>query len=356
MMTVEQLRVYDRAIYRIIVQGFLDERWSDWLEGMHVVAVKGDGAATQTVLEGELADQSALVGVLGVLQGLGHPVVSIDYLGHYPLSQAEAPPPTVYVDAAGVLYDATIPYDIRFFASLDCIVQYEPWLERDRIMIDQLCMIGIEKGKPFAPDAERTQLLNEAAAQGFAYLDGTYKEMVKGGPFVDGIRWSYPKPIAVHFQASQDQFANPNIYPVDIRGLAFTFFFTPRRIGQGQFYMMAIEDREGRLLGGGMTYKLNVPANAPVRQYWSATVYDLKTHALIREVSHAARSSQSPGLQVNADGSVDLYFGPKAPEGKESNWTPTDPNGQFEILFRLYGPLPALFGKTWVLPDLERIE
>jgi hypothetical protein len=63
-------------------------------------------------------------------------------------------------------------------------------------------------------------------------------------------------------------------------------------------------------LNGGKTYKLNVPANAPVRQYWSAALYDLKTHALIREVSHAARSSQSPGLQVNADGSVDLYCGP----------------------------------------------
>jgi hypothetical protein len=275
----------------------------------------------------------------------------------YPLSQAQAQPPTVYVDAAGVLYDATIPYDISFFESLDRIVQYEPWLERDRVMIDKLRTIGIEKGTPFAPDAERTKLLNEAAAKGFAYLDGKYKEMVKGGPFVDGSRWSYPEPMAIHFQASQEQFANPNIYPVDVRGLAFTFFFfTPRRMGQSQFFLMAIEDKEGRLLDGSKTYKLNVPANAPVRQYWSPTLYDLKTHALIREMSHAARSSLSPGLQVNTDGSVDLYFGPKAPEGKESNWTPTDPNGEFEILFRFYGPLQSLFDKTWVLPDVERVK
>jgi hypothetical protein len=93
-----------------------------------------------------------------------------------------------------------------------------------------------------------------------------------------------------------------------------------------------------------------------VRQYWSPTLYDLKTHALIREMSHAARSSLSPGLQVNTDGSVDLYFGPKAPEGKESNWTPTDPNGEFEILFRFYGPLQSLFDKTWVLPDVECVK
>jgi hypothetical protein len=116
---------------------------------------------------------------------------------------------------------------------------------------------------------------------------------------------------------------------------------------------MALEDKDGQLLDGSKTYKLNVPANAPVRQYWSATLYDLTTHALIREMSHAGRSSQSPGLQVNADGSVDLYFGPTAPAGKETNWTPTDPKGKFEILFRFYGPLPSLFDKTWVLPDVE---
>ena len=77
----EQLHVHDRAAYRITVQGFLDERWSDWLEGMRVVQIDGVGAAAQTVLEGSLTDQPALVGVLGVLQGLGLPVISVEYLG-----------------------------------------------------------------------------------------------------------------------------------------------------------------------------------------------------------------------------------------------------------------------------------
>jgi hypothetical protein len=274
----------------------------------------------------------------------------------YPLSQAQAPPPTVYVDVAGVLYDATIPYDIRFFESLDRIVQYEPWLERDRTMIDTLRMIGIKQGKPFAPDAEMVNVLTDAAAQAHAFLDGTYKEVVRGGSFAKGSRWSFPESIGLVFKASQEQFADPNLYPVDARGLLFSFiFFTPKRMGEGQFYLMAIDDNEGQTLDGGKTYRLSIPANAPIRQYWSATVYDLKTHALIREMSHAAGSSQSPGLQVNTDGSVDLYFGPKAPEGQKANWIPTDPNGEFEILFRFYGPLPPLFDKTWVLPDVERL-
>ena len=103
-----------------------------------------------------------------------------------------------------------------------------------------------------------------------------------------------------------------------------------------------------------MTKKV-VPANAPVRLYWSATVYDRATHALIRDQKTVSRSSHSVGLQKNADGSVDVYFGPKAPAGKETNWVPTSASGKFEVLFRFNGPEKALFDKTWVLPDIERI-
>jgi hypothetical protein len=69
----------------------------------------------------------------------------------------------------------------------------------------------------------------------------------------------------------------------------------------------------------------------------------------------AGRSSQSPGLQTNADGSVDIWFGPKAPADNETNWVPTSANGQFEVLFRFYGPEKPVFDKTWKLPDIEGI-
>jgi hypothetical protein len=96
--------------------------------------------------------------------------------------------------------------------------------------------------------------------------------------------------------------------------------------------------------------------NAPVKQYWSATIYDRATHALIRNLPWSSRSSQTPGLQANADGSVDVYFGPKAPGGNESNWVPTSASGKFEVLFRFYGPEKALFEKTWKLPDIEEVK
>src|SRR6185369_7997100 len=72
----------------------------------------------------------------------------------YPLSQAANPLATTFVDAINSVYDSTIPYDLRFFQSLDRIVQTEPWLPRDKLMIDMLKSIGIEKGKPFSPDAK----------------------------------------------------------------------------------------------------------------------------------------------------------------------------------------------------------
>lgn len=144
------------------------------------------------------------------------------------------------------------------------------------------------------------------------------------------------------------------LYSIDARGLADSLAYsTLKHLGAGQFYRMAAKDRDGRALDGASTYRLRVPAHAPVKQYWSATLYDRATHALIRDVPRPGRSSQSPGLQPNADGSVDVYFGPKAPVGRESNWVPTKAGGQFEVLFRIYGPEKAFFEKTWTLPDIE---
>jgi len=63
----------------------------------------------------------------------------------------------------------------------------------------------------------------------------------------------------------------------------------------------------------------------------------------------------SPALAKNANGSVDVYLGPKAPEGKNANWVPTDPAGKFELLFRLYGPEKPLFDHSWKLQDVEKV-
>jgi len=127
-----------------------------------------------------------------------------------------------------------------------------------------------------------------------------------------------------------------------------------KHLGAGQFYLISIRDKDGEAFDGGQTYRLTVPANPPVEQYWSVTAYDRKTHALIKNMSRASRSSQIPEMQKNADGSIDVYFGPQPPAGKEPNWIPTDPSRKFELMFRLYAPTEALFKKTWVLPAVEK--
>jgi hypothetical protein len=273
----------------------------------------------------------------------------------YPLSQAAKPPATTFVDVVDVVYDATIPYDLRFFKSLDRIVQAEPWLERDKAMIDQLKTIGIEKGKAFKPDAKTQGILNDAAREAHAWLVAQY-EASFASPYYEGGSWALPGSDEL-FEEQATFFAKPDVYPVDIRGVTFSYaYWTPKHLGgaAGSYYLLTIADKAGRLLDGGSTYHLTVPANAPVRQYWSATVYDRATHAPIRNARWPSRSSQTPGLQKNADGSVDIYFGPSAPAGKESNWVPTNADGGFEVLFRFYGPEKPLFDKTWRLPEIEK--
>ena len=272
----------------------------------------------------------------------------------YPLAQAGNPPATVFVDAIGVVFDATIPYDVRFFESLDRFVQAEPWLSRDKAMIDQLRTIGIAKGQTFNPDQQTRKILEGAAREAHAWLDARYQAEFEA-PFNEGARWALPASPDL-LEGLETFFAKPDVYPVVERGVAYSMaFFSPKHAGTGSFYLMVITDKAGAAFNGASIYRLTVPKEPPVRQYWSATVYDRATHALIRGMPHSSRSSQSPGLQTNADGSVDVWFGPTMPAGKRSNWVPTNPSGRFEVLFRFYGPKQALFDKTWQLPDIEKI-
>jgi len=126
-------------------------------------------------------------------------------------------------------------------------------------------------------------------------------------------------------------------------------------LGSGQFCLINIKDNNGESYDGSRTYRLQVPPDAPIDQ-WSLTAYDRETHALIRNVDRASRASNAADLKKAADGSVDLYIGPKAPPGQETNWIPTDPQRRFELMFRVYGPTRLFFAKKWPLPDVEKID
>jgi hypothetical protein len=220
-------------------------------------------------------------------------------------------------------------------------------------MIDPLRSLGIEKSKHFNPNDANKTLLTSAVREAGAVLEQKYDA---GLPpfFSQTSRWTYPVPLDIP-PAMKNGFTDPNAYPVDSRGLVYSYAFVGiKHLGEGQFYSISIRDKDGDAFDGAKTYRLNVPPNVPVEQYWSVTAYDRQTHALIRNMPRASRSSQIPELQKNQDGSIDIYFGPRAPAGKEANWVPTDPVRKFELMARFYAPKKEFFDKVWKLPDVEK--
>jgi hypothetical protein len=119
-------------------------------------------------------------------------------------------------------------------------------------------------------------------------------------------------------------------------------------VGQGSQYAGAFVDANGNPLNGGKNYRLHLPPNIPIKNFWSVIVYDNQTRSMIQtDQQYPMVTSQNKGLLVNPDGSVDVYFGPEAPAGKENNWVQTIPGKGWNTLLRLYGPLEPWFNKTW---------
>jgi hypothetical protein len=125
--------------------------------------------------------------------------------------------------------------------------------------------------------------------------------------------------------------------------------------GVGQAYLGSYVDAEDEWLDGGADYVLHVPADVPAKLFWSATVYDVVTRCLIdNDQQRGDRGSRDTDLNTNADGSVDLFFGPTVPETGETNWVQTIPGKHWFSYFRFYGPLQPYFDHSWKLGDITR--
>src|SRR5262249_54231252 len=152
------------------------------------------------------------------------------------------------------------------------------------------------KGKPFKPDEATTAMLNSAVRDAGAWLEARYDAGLM--PFFSpSSRWTLPAPPDL-IKEGQSGYAEPHQYPLDSRGVAYSSPYigiTP--LGAGQMYLISIRDKNGDAFDGSKTYRLTVPPNPPVGQYWSVTAYDRKTHALITGMPRASRSSQIAELQ-----------------------------------------------------------
>jgi len=215
--------------------------------------------------------------------------------------------------------------------------------------------IGVEKGKPFTPDARLKKILIEAAAVGDATARTlTYQNRIKEAYFYPNSAWM------TAFIGGSYTFEQNGVLNLDARDLFFFYAtgITPamaeKMVGRGSQYAAAFVDARGDRLDGDKTYRLHMPPNIPAKEFWSFTVYDSQTRSMLQtDQQFPAVGSLTKGLLVNADGSVDVYFGPKAPVGKENNWVQTIPGKGWSTLLRLYSPLEPWFNKTWRPGEIE---
>lgn len=247
------------------------------------------------------------------------------------------------------------PHGMAYWESLNKVVQSEPVMERDRLILAQLRFLGIEKGKPFNPDARQKKILEDAVVVGEAMAKANTSDKRVEPPFWPGSKWKHALVVSV------DQ-RMPGYDQLDERAAWFyeavvvSKAMLTQTPGVGQRYLASYKDHDGNWLNGANTYRLRIPPNPPTRQFWSVTAYDEDTRQMgVTPQGRPDLSSRKEDLVKNSDGSVDVYFGPKAPAGKEANWVQTTPGKGWFSYFRFYGPTEPFFDKSWVLPDFEKI-
>jgi hypothetical protein len=275
----------------------------------------------------------------------------------YPYSKRDNPDPTRHIAPSGRAWTGKQPTGLAYWEGLAKMIDREPALERDRIILGMLQSLGIEKGKAFEPTERQKKILTDAALTGevMARTIG-YAKRFPGTKVWADKEWEF----SLMLQETSQEL--PNHTQLDERtswfyeAVGVSIGMMGRTVGAGQVYLEASKDAEGKWFDGGRSYRLRVPANAPVAQFWSVTIYDNETRCFVDTGVQPDRSSRD-NLAKNSDGSVDLYFGPKLPAGKpESNWIQTIPGKGWFSYFRLYGPTQPFFDRTWVLSDVEALD
>ena len=274
----------------------------------------------------------------------------------YPYSQRDNPKPNRFFNATGQPVNTLAPEGMRYWELLSNMINNNPVDARDRFFLAMLKPLGIEKGKPFKPDARQMKILEEAMVVGNSMAAAnTFEPRISGATFYPGTQWMS----AVLLDPSQET----EYYSQLDERLHWFFIATYMnpsmaltKPGPGSVYIQSFKDKDGHWLDAAQNYRLRVPANAPAKQFWSITVYDGMTRSMLPNAANKAALTSNDKLKLNADGSVDLYFGPKAPQGLESNWVDTRPSKGFFLWFRSYTPTAAFFDKSWFLPDIEKVK
>jgi hypothetical protein len=284
-----------------------------------------------------------------------------DGLKIYPLKDAKNPKKMVFVSGSGKNFNTIHANNFDFYKELATVINKEPIGFIDPELRGQAAAIGIIKGQEFAPDARMEKILKDAIKVGNATARAIgLSPRDKAAYLYEGKYW-YTGFVGKDYRwLDGDGHRGRNL---DARTL---FFYTatvntPAMAleipGVGSNYAFGTRDSKGQILYGDKNYKLHLEANIPAKDFWSIVVYDPQTRSMLQtDQAYPKKNNSNDKLVYNEDGTVDLYFGPKAPEGKEANWIQTVPGKAWVVLFRVYGPLQPWFDKTWQLNDFELIK
>ena len=276
----------------------------------------------------------------------------------YPLSQAGSPPEMEFISASGKPVNTIHANNFDFFYELDAVIQREPLGFIDPELRGLAASIGIQKGKPFAPDERMRDILEDAIKVANATARAIYFQVREPDVYLYDSGYWKTGFVGGDYRWLKDG-GNGGRY-LDAR----TYFFyiatvnTPamalKMVGKGSQYALNDRDKDGNFLHGDKTYKLHIPANVPAKDFWSVVIYDPQTRSELQTGQpFPSRNNKRDDLKYNEDGSVDLYFGPEAPEGYENNWIQTVPGKGWFAVLRLYGPLDPWFDKTWRPGEFE---
>jgi hypothetical protein len=277
----------------------------------------------------------------------------------YRLSEAKNPPPMKFINVSGKEFNTVGANNFKFYEDVNSVVQYEPNEAYSPEILGQLASIGIEKGKSFAPDARMKKILTEAVAVGNATARAiVFKSRQEGAYYYPGSAW-----FTCFIGGSYEFLSQPGVRDLDAR-VHFIYYATGvtpamaiKLVGLGSQYAAAATDSAGKPLDGGKTYKIHLPPNIPAKDFWSFVVYDNQSRSMLQtDAQFPSIGSQTKGIVINPDTSVDVWFGPTAPKGHESNWVQTVSGKGWNVLFRLYGPGQSWFDKTWKPGEFEVVD
>ncbi|UCG25419.1 MAG: DUF1254 domain-containing protein [Chloroflexota bacterium] len=279
----------------------------------------------------------------------------------YPLKDKHDPPSMEFVSASEKILNTIHANNYEFYTELDRVIQREPIGLLEPELRGQIAAIGIVKGKPFSPDERMREILTDAVAVGNATARAIVFEarepetyIYEGRTWTSGFvggshEWLKDGGLGGRFLDARTMF----FYMATVNTPAMVL----KMVGAGSQYALNARDNNGDYLVGDNNYRLNLPAGVPAKDFWSVVIYDPQTRSELQTGQpFPSKNNERDELDTNTDGSVDLYFGPTPPPGKEKNWIETVPGKGWFTILRLYGPLESWFDQSWQPGAIELID